>query len=86
MTRLGWSRATRLPDTPASEGDIDGSPNFFIDVPHSGNLTQLAEIAVIALRDVYGVRHPGLMEYCAFTADGTEIHVPWLHIKHAPST
>lgn len=42
---------------------------------------RLAQVAVRTLREVYHVRHPGLLQYRAFAFDGPEIRFPALRIK-----
>ena len=85
MLRLGWQRPTSLPEESDSDGrtprDVDGSCNFFVDVPRDGDLRVLARMAVRTLRDVYHVTHPGHLEYHAFSSDGTGLRFPTLQIK-----
>ena len=52
MDRAGW----RPPTTEADNGS-EPSANFWIELPQEDS-DRLAELAVIALRDVYGVPHP----------------------------
>ena len=79
---LGWCAATDLPEgDQTADRDPDGSPNFFIDVEQPVDYGRLAEAAVRTLREVYHVRHPGLLQYRAFAFDGPEIRFPVLRIK-----
>lgn len=87
MDTLGWHRATNAEPDPAVSGDVDGSPNFFVDVPRGSDHAAVAEMAVRTLRDVNEVGHPGQLEYAAFHEDGTSIRFPTLRIlRHRPES
>jgi hypothetical protein len=78
MQRLGWSRPTALPDQPTPLG----SPNFYADVDATdAGLRALARRTTQTFRTVYGVGHPGMLEYQAFHSEGTSIRFPTLLIK-----
>lgn len=79
LRALGWKSPTRKPSDPA---DGEGSPNFYMDHPRATTHGELAAVAVATLADVYGLRHPGLLEYKAFGEDGTQILIPTLGIRH----
>lgn len=51
MERAGWN-----PPSAGGDGET-GSANFWIELPQEQS-DRLAELAVVALRDVYGVPHP----------------------------
>lgn len=76
MARLGWHRATDI-NEPAG---ADGSPNFFVDVPRGQDLRLLARLAVRTLRRVFGIAHPGSLQYLAFHTSGASIRLPTLRI------
>lgn len=77
MQRLGWSRATALPDDPSNPG----SPNFYVDVVATeAGLRELARRTTQTFRTVYGVDHPGMLHYEAFHYEGTSIRFPTLLI------
>ena len=78
MTSLGWQRATVLPAEP---GDPDGSPNFFIDVRAPVNVTALGQLAATTLRRVYGITHPGMLQYFAIGDGESSIRFPTLGLK-----
>lgn len=85
MTALGWQRATTLPtdpDDPDRSESGDGSPNFFIDVGAPVNAIVLGQLAVTTLRHVYGITHPGMLQYVAFDSGGTSIRFPTLRLKN----
>jgi hypothetical protein len=76
--RLGWCRPTALPDDPCALG----SPNFYTDGANSEeSLRELAKRATRTFRQVYGVEHPGMLNYEAFHCEGTSIRFPTLLIK-----
>ena len=78
MTSLGWQRATVLPTEPDDPEGTEGSPNFFIDVGVPVNETALGQLAVTTLRRVYGITHPGMLQYFAFGDGGSSIRFPTL--------
>jgi hypothetical protein len=57
LVTLGFSAPTHTPDDPADSG----SANFFVDVPRDESF-DLGWMTVVALRDVYGVPHPSLLD------------------------
>ncbi len=86
MDRIGWHRATFLPDTPLTEAVVPGSPNFFADAPYQSDMKSLATMAVRALREVYGVPHPGMLSYVAFHRNGTSLRFPTLRLLREMNT
>jgi len=86
MTRIGWHPATFLPDTPMTEANISGSPNFFADAPYQSDMKSLASMSVRALREVYRVPHPGMLSYIAFHRDGTSVRFPTLRLLREMNT
>lgn len=80
MVRIGWNRATSLPSETLTKKNIHGSPNFFADADRGSDMNALAAISVKALRQVYGVPHPGMLTYEAFHTDGSCIRFPTLRI------
>ena len=78
MQRLGWCRPTALPDDPC----VLGSPNFYTDGANSEDgCRAMAKRATRTFRRVYGVEHPGMLNYEAFHCEGTSIRFPTLLIK-----
>lgn len=86
MDRIGWQRATFLPGTPLTEADVSGSPNFFVDASYRSDMKVLATMAVRAMREVYGVPHPGMLSYTAFHRDGTSVRFPTLRLLRQMDT
>ena len=84
MKQLGWNGATMpppelLPGSPPP----DGSPNFFIDAAFPVEFDPLAALAVKTFRLVYGVVHPGLLQYKSFARGGGSIRFPTLRLKRS---
>lgn len=61
LETAGWNAPT--PDVP------EGSPNFFIDLD-AEFADQAAAMAVVALRDVFGLAHPTFLNAYAWNEDG----------------
>ena len=56
MERLGWQPPT-IGEQGSPTGPIRPTPNFWIEFPQLES-DRISELAVAALRDVYGVQHP----------------------------
>ena len=56
MERLGWQPPT-IGEQGSPTGPIRPTPNFWIEFPQLES-DRISELAVVALRDVYGVQHP----------------------------
>ena len=81
MAQLGWQRATeRLLESGAPQ-DPDGSPNFFLSLPNPVNRAALGQLTVATFRTVYGVLHPGELQYRAFGDGGASIRFPTMGLK-----
>lgn len=81
MARLGWQRATELLAESGVSEDPNGSPNFFIDLVAPVNNAVLGQLAVTTLRTVYGIKHPGDLQYSSFGEGGQSIRFPTLGLK-----
>ena len=81
MAQLGWQRATELLQESGAPQDPNGSPNFFLDVPHPIDLEALGQLTVATFRTVYGILHPGELQYRSFSEDGASIRFPTLGLK-----
>ncbi|MFN2317918.1 MAG: hypothetical protein ABR602_14710, partial [Gemmatimonadales bacterium] len=79
LVELGWAAPTH---GDGEEPVANGSPNWFRDWEAPVDLRQVAEVAVLTLREVYGVRTPGALRYHAFRAGGGEIRLPTLGLPH----
>jgi hypothetical protein len=80
LLTLGWNAPTYVPAEGVPE-PADGSPNFYLDAAVPVPYATLASLAVATLRRVYGVRHPGELEYSAYSDSETSIRFPLLGIK-----
>jgi hypothetical protein len=74
MRQLGWQ-------IPTGVTDPDGSPNFFVDLPNPVDFKSLSEVATRTFRQIYGMRHPGQLQYKAFSSRGAQIRLPTLRLK-----
>jgi hypothetical protein len=77
---LGWNPPTYVPQEGIPE-PANGSPNYYIDAAAPVPFRKLALLALDTLRDVYRVRHPGELQYVAFSDQGVPIRFPLLGIK-----
>lgn len=87
MQDLGWNAPTNLPEESDPEGHTpDGSPNFFIDIAPPVPYGTIVSLAVVTLRIVFHVGHPGELEYRSFGARVDSIRFPSLRIaRERPS-
>lgn len=86
LLSMGW----HAPTYEMSDVDVepaDGSPNFFLDVAAPVPHGELVALAVATLRDHYGVRHPGELQYMGKSTsdDSVSIRFPSLRLKRAPA-
>ena len=88
MVGLGWEPPTEFP--PSETGlppDIDGSPNFFLDLANPVDFDRAAQLAVATFRGIYRIRHPEMLQYKAFcSVDNSPIRFPTLRLKMEPRT
>jgi len=78
----GWNAPTYTPKK-GTQKPATGSPNFYIDAAVPIPFDEVAALAVMTLRKVYYVGHPGELEYSAGAMNGTQIRFPLLRIKRA---
>ena len=78
MGELGWQTPTVLPEVATT---TDGSPNFFMGLQSPVDFKLLSELAIRTFRQVYRVRHPGQLQYKAFSSSGAQIRFPTLRLK-----
>jgi hypothetical protein len=76
LQQIGWNAPNSDP--------VDGSPNFFRDFPARGGFDPIANLAVETLRRVFKIKHPGQLQYKAFSEAGGEIRFPTLRLKREP--
>ncbi|MEP7246004.1 MAG: hypothetical protein ABI885_20310 [Gammaproteobacteria bacterium] len=82
LEALGWHAPTH--DRSADgRRPADGSPNFFLDVRTPVAYARIAALAVHTLWAAFGIRHPGELEYLAFSDGQGRIRIPRLKLKAA---
>ena len=83
LIELGWNcpSGSAQEATPALQPN--GSPNFCLDIPIPVNFIELAETAICTLSKVFGVGHPGQLQYQSFAEFGNSIALPKLGLKIA---
>lgn len=74
----GWRVPTHLPN---SDRTASGSPNYYMDAAAPVPYMALATLATETLLHVYGILHPGRLQYRSFNADNTLIRHPALGLK-----
>jgi type III secretion system-like peptide-binding chaperone len=57
MERLGWQPPTVGDEPPSATQSAEPTANFWIELPQVES-DRISELAVAALRDIYGVQHP----------------------------
>jgi hypothetical protein len=57
MQQLGWQPPTASGEDASTAPSGESTPNFWIELPQTAS-DRMSEIAVSALRNVYGVQHP----------------------------
>lgn len=85
LLALGWNAPSGRPDEATPGNDPDGSPNYFIDFPAETPVERIAALSVHTLADLYGIAHPGNLEYDAFDKDNTPIQHKNLKIQSVRS-
>jgi hypothetical protein len=84
IAALGWDGpAETAPRRPAPPGAA-AQGNFFLDVAAPAPAAEVARLACTTLHDVYGIPHPGEMEYTAFHRSGDGIRFPTLRLQRRP--
>jgi hypothetical protein len=91
LAALGWNApsVTRAMIEAYDEEDEDaepptGSSNHFRDWDHPAPFAAIAALVIATLRDVYGIRRPGQLEYTAFGPGPREILLPSLGLQNLP--
>jgi hypothetical protein len=79
----GWNAPTGKPKKATPERDPDGSPNYFIDFEAPVSFRKVAKLAATTLNEILRVPSPIFLEYDAFDATGTPVHLPALGLKRS---
>jgi hypothetical protein len=84
LTSIGWRAPTYVLAKRLKE-PADGSCNFYLDAAAPVPFNRLSALGVRTLREAYGVRHPGELEYSATSTldDTLDIRFPSLRLKRA---
>jgi len=77
---LGWYPPTGTPEEATPDKQPEGAPNYFQDFAQPVPWDDVAELAVKTFIEVFGVCHPGHLQYDAFDAEGRKILLPTLKI------
>ena len=77
----GWLAPSGSAKASTPRKDPDGSPNFYVDFELPVPFGEVAELAVDTFSTIFGIIHPGELEYNAFEADGDTILLPELGLK-----
>jgi hypothetical protein len=85
IAALGWDGPAENvpPPNPPPGFSIQG--NFYVDAASPVPTAQVAALACATLRQVYGVHHPGGLEYIAFHGAGDGIRFPSLQLRRRVS-
>lgn len=81
LAALGWDGPEETAPRPHAPAGAYVQGNFFLDVAAPVPAAQVAELACATLRHVYGVPHPGELEYRAFHSSGAGIRFPTLRLR-----
>jgi hypothetical protein len=85
LRELGWAEpAATREEVEESEETLDRSSNFSRNWGGPAPLAEVAALVTATLREVYGLRRPGQLEYTAFGPGPREILLPTLGIANAP--
>lgn len=80
IAALGWDGPAENAPRPNAPPGFSVEGNFYLDAAAPVPTAQVSALACATLRHVYGVPHPGDLEYRAFRARGGEIRFPSLHL------
>ena len=88
LTALGWHLPTGSDEASTPTGDPDGSPNFYVELPQAIDCSEIAQLAIATITEIFNISHPGWLEYQAFESEGNSISFPALGLKPqiAPDT
>ena len=81
LAAIGWSAPTGTPEQSTPESDIDGSPNFFSDVPVPLKLKTLEALIGRTFTEVFGVSTPDALDYEAYDCEGNSLSLPALGLE-----
>lgn len=76
LIELGWEPPTHQPE--ADDAEPDGSPNWYHDWESPVDWAAVAKVAVLTLREVYGVTSPRVLQYYGFEPGAGTLVLPSL--------
>jgi len=76
IAALGWDGPAETAPRPNAPPGVSVQGNFFVDAAAPVPAAVMAALASATLRHVYGVPHPGELEYVAFHGAGDVIRFP----------
>lgn len=88
LAALGWDGPQEFAPGPQTVQVGSTQGNFFLDAAAPVPLATVARLACTTLHDVFGIPHPGDLEYVAFHRRGDSIRFPTLRLQRrvcAPS-
>jgi len=85
IAALGWDGPAENAPCPNAPPGFSVEGNFYVDAAAPVPAAQVAELACATLRHVYGVHHPGELEYVAFHGAGDDIRFPSLQMRRRAS-
>ena len=80
----GWNAPTGNASKATPKKDPDGSPNYYVDFPAPFAVVEIANVAVGAIVDALGIRHPSSLVYQAF--DGKQKMISFEELGLKPAT
>jgi len=81
IAALGWDGPAENAPRPNAPPGSSVQGNFFVDAAAPVPTAVMAALACATLRHVYGVTHPGELEYSAFHGRGDGIRFPALRLQ-----
>ena len=81
LAALGWDGPQEFAPGPQTLQVASTQGNFFVDAAAPVPVATVARLACTTLHDVYGIPHPGDLEYVAFHRRGDSIRFPTLRLQ-----
>jgi hypothetical protein len=85
LAALGWDGPAENAPRPNAPPGSPVQGNFFLDAAAPAPAGRVARLACTTLHDVYGVPHPGELEYTAFHRSGADVRFPTLRLQRRPA-
>ncbi len=78
LLEIGWHSPTNSPEASTPTRDPDGSPNHYSDFRLPLKAKAITALTIRTFTEVLAVSHPGMLQYEAFSRDGTSLLIPEL--------